>query len=479
MSFISRFTDRIKNVFSSQATIVLRPRPTTPSLPINLGASITYPMNDLSTPGLLKEMSAGMYPSTPQFFIKDYQGGGCSLGTSGSHAANCYITITETLNLYNRLSTKPINRWAGTSVLRILPEAGVDLNAFYDRASLQFFFYGRKEIGGTIYAADSADVVAHELGHAILDFFMPKAFSAASMEVWAFHEAFADFTSMMKCLVHDEMIARILSETGGDLQKPSVLSNLAEHFGRALYLLTGDPHRNPAYLRTAINNFKYVSPASLPQDAPADQIAAEPHSFGRIFLGAFYDMLVAIYENRKAAGQTPENALQQARDAMVARVLTLVQTVPINTKFFETAAKGLLWVETVYHQKQYYDIIYKILANRNLMSPTIKILSDVECPNDKKILSVPMMLQLKLSDHVLQAQNNNPLYNVEVEIPQGQVMFFDNDGRMMDGVTVTNGEAIQAAQTMVEFLNGTGRVSDDPKTPFEIRDGKLVRSHFS
>ncbi len=45
-----------------------------------------------------------------------------------------------------------------------MPAAGADMNAYYDRRSLRFFYYNHR--GRNVYFGDSADIVAHELGHA-------------------------------------------------------------------------------------------------------------------------------------------------------------------------------------------------------------------------------------------------------------------------------------------------------------------------
>src|SRR5215212_7490522 len=55
-------------------------------------------------------------------------------------------------------------RWQGNrKTLPLLQDDGVDLNAFYDRASFSFF---HKQIGNkTFFSGASTDVVVHEVGH--------------------------------------------------------------------------------------------------------------------------------------------------------------------------------------------------------------------------------------------------------------------------------------------------------------------------
>ncbi len=451
------------------------PAPIAPTT-INSEASISYVLNDMTTP-LVKNV-APMPPASPCYIVKDYLGGGYALGTKESHAANCYTTVTNTLNYYRRVVPNFIDKWAGTSVLRVIPDAGADLNAFYDRKSIQFFFYGRHEIGGTIFTADSADVVAHELGHAILDAYLPNAFSAASLEFWAMHEAFADWTAITNILSHDEIIQHVLNETAGNLRQSNVASRLAEHVGKAIYILTKDTNRNPDCLRNAVNDFQYIDPSTLPKDGPSNQLCAECHNFGRLFLGVLYDMLIEVYEDQLSKCQDPAKSLQEAVAAMAQRVNFAIRNAPINVRFFESMGKTLLWAENTTFGNVYYDRFHKVLLQRKIV-PEIKLLGTSSCDNEERVVRLQSTIRVKLGDHLVRAQANNPLYDVEVEIPHEQAYFYDSNKQLLDIVAVSEEQSLLAAQAAIEYLHAANQVSNSAKTPFEIRDGKLVRTHFS
>src|SRR5207237_4145036 len=122
-------------------------------------------------------------------------------------------------------------RWQPGRTLRVTLDAGVDLNAYYDRRGLSFF---HDTVGRTmVYSGESPDVVCHELGHAVLDTLRPQLWNAASDEVAAFHESFADMSAILSALQLPALREAVLAETGGKLFRSSRLSRLAEQLGWA------------------------------------------------------------------------------------------------------------------------------------------------------------------------------------------------------------------------------------------------------
>jgi hypothetical protein len=90
-------------------------------------------------------------------------------------------------------------RWQGNrKKLPLLQDDGVDVNAFYDRSSFSFF---HRMIGnGTVFSGASTDVVAHEVGHGLLDAIRPELWDAPFLEAGAFHEAFGDCVAILTAL---------------------------------------------------------------------------------------------------------------------------------------------------------------------------------------------------------------------------------------------------------------------------------------
>lgn len=473
--------EKVKSAFAVSWRVKRKPvpPPRVPT-PVPNNKPIQFVMNDPSTPDLIKEIIAPVYTGKSAFIVKNYKGGGFGRSTLEGQAANCFSVVTNTLNFFNSKTDRVFPRWAGTSTLQVVPRAGNDLNAYYDRGSLKFFSYSHSRIGGTIHTCDSAEIVAHELGHAIFDTYRPETWNAALIEVDSFHEAFGDFTALMHAMIYDEVLNKALVETNNTLKTPSVLSRIAEQFGTAIYRLTGPASGRPSdCLRSAINSFAYVDPATLPADAPEDQLSFDPHSFGRIFLGAFYDIFVMMYEDNVQNGVVPLQAAKNARDLLLTYVLKAIQNAPVNAKFFFSMATTMLWTDVVLSNRKYHDRMHQIFVKRNLSPVVLKMLAAAPpCP-ENLILKKTSFMNVKLGEHVIRSQSNNPLYNVFVEIPNEEVFLYDQNQRPYDSISVSSQEAIQNACNMIDYLNAKNKVSSDASTPFEVIEGRLVRTHIS
>ena len=94
-----------------------------------------------------------------------------------------------------------LNAWQGNrKKLLLLQDNGEDLNAFYDRSSFSFFHLPIRQ--KTFFSGASTDVVAHEIGHGLLDAIRPDLWDATFLETGAFHEAFGDCIAVLAAL-HD------------------------------------------------------------------------------------------------------------------------------------------------------------------------------------------------------------------------------------------------------------------------------------
>lgn len=441
---------------------------------------VDYLISDPSTPHLTKKIIPTQQSNPPFFNIMGYKGGGHNRSSLEGQAANCYITIANTLNTVNSQTNKKVPNWPGISSLQVLPRAGIDLNAYYDRRSLRFFYINNSQIGGSLFTCDSSDIVSHELGHAILDAYRPETWSAMSLEIMSMHEAFADFIAIINMMSHEEILETVIKQTNGDIRKPNIISNLAEHFGQAVYKLSKpNSGRNPDCLRSAINDFKYVNPNSLPAESKDDQMAAECHSFGRIFLGVFYDLIVLIYEDKRTSLDCLES-LKQSRDISLKYVLKAIQHAPLNSKFYQSVAKTILWSDLILGDGKYQDKIKEIFKKRNLLTTQVKMLSAPKCENNEFFVKKSNFLSIKLKDYIISSQSEqNFLYDVEVEIPNEKIYLYDLNNNIYDSLSTTEEEDMVGAVDALNYLKETNQVSQNANSPFEIVNGKLQRKFIS
>ena len=227
--------------------------------------------------------------------------------------------------------------WQRGAELAVRLDAGDTLDALYNRDSLCFFHANVK--GHTIYTGESPDVVTHEAGHAVLDAIRPQLWDAMSGEVAAFHESFADISALLTALQLPSIQAAVLADTGGVLNRSSRLSRLAEQLGWAIR------QRQPCSvegdcLRSAVNCFIYQPPELLPIVAPAVALSSEPHSYSRVFTGAFWITLTGMAH--AIVRPADANALKVASVDAGRLLVAAVRAAPIVPDYMAQLAGHLL-----------------------------------------------------------------------------------------------------------------------------------------
>jgi hypothetical protein len=239
--------------------------------------------------------------------------------------------------------------WEVGPILPVDLDFGVDLNAFYDRVGLKFF-HG-VAAGRTVFSGESPDVVCHELGHALLDSFKPQLFDAASIEVAAFHESFGDMSALLSALQLPSVREGVLAETGGVLRRASRLSRLAEQLGWAIRQ-SAPSAVEPDCLRNAVNSFFYRDPDTLPTTAPATSLSSEPHSFSRVFTGAFFEGLAGMLATQDTRD---EAALLQVSQDIGAILVQGIRAASVVPTFFSQVAASMLAVGASRFSAQGYE----------------------------------------------------------------------------------------------------------------------------
>jgi len=255
---------------------------------------------------------------------------------------------------------------------------GVDLNAYYARndfpaedvkQGLSFFHDTVRDVVTgrqlTVFSGESPDVVAHELGHGVLDSLKPALFELASIEAAAFHESFGDMGAILTALRLPSVRQAVLEETDVNLRRNSSVSRVAEQLGFAIR------QRSPAAvdrdsLRNAANSFIYVDPLTLPSTGPATQLTRAAHNFSRVFTGAFLEALGGMVA--RLAAQPRVDDVEQASFDM-GRILAQGATAaPVSTKFFQSVAEQMVLVDNRLFGGKYAEALTTAFVRRGLMS---------------------------------------------------------------------------------------------------------------
>lgn len=446
-------------------------------------ADITYILNDPSTPNLMVPMTLPVKPGFCDFKVDGYRGATPTIGTLEHQAACAYVTIANALNLANKHLKKPLGRWSQAHQLLVQPRAGKQLNAFYDRQALRFFYATDPVTKNMVYAVNSTDVVAHELGHAILDALRPDLFNMQAQEIWAFHEAFGDIHAILNMLQHDLVLDVMLQETGGDLRRSNVATKLAEEMGTAIFNMTGGRMGHTSgMLRNAVNDFKYVDPATLPRQGKDNQLTSECHSFSRVFTGAWYDILVSIYES-EVSNFGQKTALIMARDVMANYTFQAMPLAAATVKFYNAVAKAMLVVDKANNYK-YNTLMNNAFVSRGILRQPVRPMVNFDFmafqtmiePSDEvyEEINVSVVRNKKCESLPL------PFYMLNVDVPADTFYEFDDTGSCVDVISVSAQELVEHAHWCVGFLREHDMIRPDKLTPFEIdSEGNLIRSHFA
>ncbi|MBV8915948.1 MAG: hypothetical protein JOZ05_23270 [Acetobacteraceae bacterium] len=259
-----------------------------------------------------------------------------------------------------------ISAWQPGSTLSVILDEGEDLNAFYDRKALNFFHGPGAKPGQTVFSGESGDVLCHEMGHAILDTIKPQLWNAASHEAAAFHESFGDMSAILSAIQIPTLRQATLSETGGHVARNSRLSRLAEQLGNAIRAQVPDAV-DPDCLRNAVNSFTYKDPIRLPSSAPASELSSEPHSFSRVFTGAFFEALAGFVTVQAGQGAPSEANLLAAADDMALILVAGIKRAPVVSNFYAQVAAGMV-TASADRNAAYPEVLRSAFVKRAILS---------------------------------------------------------------------------------------------------------------
>jgi hypothetical protein len=379
--------------------------------------------------------------------------------------------------MVERYLEKKITNWSSTQKLIIQPRAGQQLNAYYDRNSLKFFWGSDPVRMRTVYTSQSTDIVAHEVGHAILDSLRPDFYNVPYAEIWAFHEAFGDINSVLNTLQFDAVIDEMIASTDGNLRQSNLVSKLAEDMGTAVFNITkGKMGHTAGFLRNLVNNFSYEEPERLPKNGFDSQLSAQPHNFSRVFSGAWYDILVSMYEIFKSIMPAKE-ALIKARDLLGIYTFKAIPISPNTPRFYDAFARSMILIDKE-NGGEFNSLMNNCFISRNILKTPAKPFAPIQLNSvsgdifdGKNVVSVTERNEMTVS-------LPNHMLNVELHL---DVFYEFTDKQTCDSVVSSSPyEVLEHADFFVNFLKDNDMIRPDQQAPFEIdSDGNLLRSNFA
>ncbi|MGE0494791.1 MAG: hypothetical protein AB7S38_36610 [Vulcanimicrobiota bacterium] len=291
------------------------------------------------------------------------------------HTANAFAATAKTIEIFEQALGQSFDWAFRGSQLKVNGDKGDMLNAYYSRndGSINFFHSRDSVFNRTVYSGDSGEVVSHEAGHAILDGLRPGYLSSFSPDPGGFHESFGDVLAMLVSLKDDRVLDKVIEQTGGDLSRPNVAAHLGEELGMAINHYTGGNATGGDYTRTAINNFKWQDPSTLPSRAPHDQLSREVHSYSRLWTGAFYDVFKGINEAYQAQGKSPKEALAAAADEGLHIYGSLMKTAPSGNFAYRDMAQALLRADAQFNDGKRSDLIRDVMVERRILPQSFEM----------------------------------------------------------------------------------------------------------
>jgi hypothetical protein len=284
--------------------------------------------------------------------------------------------------------------------LRIYPHALRQGNAYYSpqhKALLFGYFPANSRVsdltppGTMVFSCLSADVIAHETTHALLDGQARTFREASNPDVRAFHEAFADIVALFQQFTYRDLVRREIAQARGKLAAVSFLGKLARQFGEGMGK-AGPLRRYP----------------ELEKDLSYETTFGT-HDRGSLLVAAVYRAFLAIVERRtedlvrlatNGSGILPEGAIhpglaeilttettRAARHVLRMCIRAIDYTPPVDITFGEylraliTADLEHVPVDRFGYRVAFLEAFRRLqLLPRNLRTVSVETLRWHDCP---------------------------------------------------------------------------------------------------
>lgn len=204
------------------------------------------------------------------------------------HQQMVYAVISALLENFERALGRRF-RWRGDKRLRAFPHAFLGRNAMFDPdmdGTLQFGYFradakdpGRNLPGQTVFTCLSHDIIVHEATHALVHRLRERYKEPTNIDVYAFHEGFADAVALFQHFTLPDIVDRYIQQNRTDLTTRTPLVDLAEQFGEGSGMGRA--------LRSAIGETP---------DPSLINRTFEPHRRGSILVAAIFDGFFTAYQ---------------------------------------------------------------------------------------------------------------------------------------------------------------------------------------
>ena len=340
-------------------------------------------------------------------------------GTPEFDQVNAFYYTTYTLRMFERYAQRIIPWVFPTARITIDPHVGDDGNAFYNEQARLLGFSTYKDSEGNEHTtAQSADIVAHEAAHAILDGIRDLYNESFGLGGRAFHESFGDIAAILVALHDDSLMRRLLTWTKGNLNMSNFITEVAEHLIKELQGDATHYQVHTIYLRNAFNFLKAKSFDDMPylSNNPETELGREEHNYSRLFSGAFYDSLVGVYNRLRNQEQKPDFvALIRARDTMGALLMMAVELGPVGELDFSDMARAFLSADTILFDGKNQAILQRVFEDRKIL-PVEDAKAHLKALSQLPDVQLPETINNALASAIFLESRILPALNIQPEV---------------------------------------------------------------
>ncbi len=331
----------------------------------------------------------GRFPSDQVFSVPD---------NAKFQEGQAWVTIARTVRTW-MMRGLAFSEWQGgggsqTDTLDVTlmdPDANGKgfVNAGYSRPSEKRPFHvgAGYRVEYHLYTVNSAEVISHEVGHAILDAVYPTLWDGSlPLVVQAFHESFGDISAMLTTLSDPDVREKMLGDTGGEVDKTNLASKFAEEVGTVMFANRKDDDGKNNGAQFSLPDCGRDAVASNPEDNPnpppqhfpfsfrdekslalsfaqgqdySNTVISEAHNFSRVFTMAFYDSVANAYDRLLGGGgdsDAQDSALREAAGCMGKLLARAILRQPGDFgHFYKSVAKKMFEVDKALYGGEFRD----------------------------------------------------------------------------------------------------------------------------